>query len=1183
MIDAAQLTTDLKRLVLTLEDDLRARVDGPDLDLRHDGAEEAWRDEYDRAQAAGRTARTWTEWRDDRVTQAAVAWVLTTVFVRFCEDNRLLTKVWISGPKERRQEAYDSRAVYFQQHPLDTDREWLLQPIQHLRSVPATKDLVESHSALWTVAPSANAAMAILAFWHEQTDDGELRRDFTDPDLSTRFLGDLYQDLSEHAKSTYALLQTPEFVEEFILERTLEPALKERSLEGFRLIDPTCGSGHFLLGAFTRFFEKWRDREPNTNVAELADRALGSVYGVDLNPFAVAIARFRLIIAALHACGEVSLENAPDWTVNVTAGDSLLDWENFLPGDTLSFSYATEDPGTLASYLQSSSYDVVVGNPPYITVKDKALNAKYRELYSACKGAYALTVPFMQRFFALAQHGSERQPAGWVGQITSNSFMKREFGSKLIEQFLKHRDLRLVVDTSGAYIPGHGTPTVILVGQHQSPSSETVRAVLGIRGEPGRPDDAAQGEVWKSIVSHIELPGHEDLYTSTADLQRASLAIHPWSLTGGGADRLAAVLEDDAARLSEVCAEIGFGAVTREDSAYMVGAGALCRRNVPVDQRRAIVEGDGTRDWSINDPVMSVWPYATSSLDALASRATIRMLWPFKALLSGRVAYGLTQLQRKLSWFEYSMFFKRRFSIQLSIAFAEVATHNHFVLDRGGKVFKQTAPVIKLPEGASEDEHIALLGVLNSSTACFWLKRNSHNKGEGGGARVQAGYAARGEPFRDSYQFAGTTLKKFPLPGELPLSRARKLDEMARHHPGYLGSAVPDAGRPHPPLMARMAKEEEESRRRMIALQEEIDWETYRHYGLLDDDLTVPEHGQVPEVALGERAFEIALARKIEVGQESSAWFERHSSTPITEIPIRWPEPYRELVQRRLDLIESDRFIGLLERPEYKRRWATEPWDKRVEKALRGWLLDRLEDRRFWFDTAGRPRAMPVAVLADEVARDEDLRATLALWAGQHDVDVASALERLLDTEHVPYLAAWRLKDPGLRKRREWERTWVLQRAEDRGEKVGDIPLPPKYTTADFRKPSYWSHRGKLDVPKERFISYPGGNRETDPSTLLGWAGWDHAQQSLALATIINARAAEGVSDEYLTPLVAGMAELEPWVDQWHNEADDNGINLAEFLRVTLDDHLHRLSLTRAQLLDWRPPAPARGRRKKTT
>ena len=65
----------------------------------------------------------------------------------------------------------------------------------------------------------------------------------------------------------------------------------------------------------------------------------------------------------------------------------------------------------------------------------------------------------------------------------------------------------------------------------------------------------------------------------------------------------------------------------------------------------------------------------------------------------------------------------------LSIVFADVATHNHFVLDRGGKVFNRTAPVIKLPPGATEDDHLALLGLLNSSTACFWMKQVFHNKG----------------------------------------------------------------------------------------------------------------------------------------------------------------------------------------------------------------------------------------------------------------------------------------------------------------------------------------------------------------------------------------------------------------------------------------------------------------------
>ncbi len=196
----------------------------------------------------------------------------------------------------------------------------------------------------------------------------------------------------------------------------------------------------------------------------------------------------------------------------------------------------------LRHILTPGQYDVVVGNPPYITVKDKTLNARYRELYSTCKGTYALTVPFMERFFELAKGRDGDRPAGWTGQITSNSFMKREFGSRLIEEFLAKQDLRLVVDTSGAYIPGHGTPTVILVGRHQPPVGSTVRAVLGVRGEPGQPQNAAKGVVWTQIVENVARTDVDGDYVSVTGSARAlPSTAHPWSLTGGGADSLSNV------------------------------------------------------------------------------------------------------------------------------------------------------------------------------------------------------------------------------------------------------------------------------------------------------------------------------------------------------------------------------------------------------------------------------------------------------------------------------------------------------------------------------------------------------------------------------------------------------------------------------------------------------------------
>jgi hypothetical protein len=93
---------------------------------------------------------------------------------------------------------------------------------------------------------------------------------FTFPGTETRFLGDLYQDLSEAVRKRYALLQTPDFVEKFILEQTLAPAIEEFGLAEVKLIDPTCGSGHFLLGAFRELLAAWQAKEPMTPVEELA-------------------------------------------------------------------------------------------------------------------------------------------------------------------------------------------------------------------------------------------------------------------------------------------------------------------------------------------------------------------------------------------------------------------------------------------------------------------------------------------------------------------------------------------------------------------------------------------------------------------------------------------------------------------------------------------------------------------------------------------------------------------------------------------------------------------------------------------------------------------------------------------------------------------------------------------------
>ena len=72
-----------------------------------------------------------------------------------------------------------------------------------------------------------------------------------------------------------------------------------------------------------------------------------------------------------------------------------------------------------------------------------------------------------------------------------------------------------------------------------------------------------------------------------------------------------------------------------------------------------------------------------------------------------------------------------------------------------------------------------------------------------------------------------------------------------------------------------------------------------------------------------------------------------------------------------------------MEAPEYKRRWASEPFEKQAERALRGWLLDRLEDRSLWFSAQGHPTPLSVSQLADALGRDAEFVSVVELWAGR--------------------------------------------------------------------------------------------------------------------------------------------------------------------------------------------------------
>ena len=283
-------------------------------------------------------------------------------------------------------------------------------------------------------------------------------------------LGDLYQALSTAARKGRALVQTPWWVTELLLHTSWDRAAEEWNPAGLRMIDPACGTGHILLEAHAAARRVHRSGPPIDRVAG----AFAAVHGVDLDPYNVAVARYRLAVMALADLRSRGLPDGAlaDVPLQVEAADSLL-----------------ADPPILAR----GRYHVVVANPPYIVAPAATRDAIRARYPDVCHRKFSLALPFFQLMTELAV------PGGWVAQLTTNAWMKREYGKRFVEAYLAGLDLQWVIDTSGAYIPGHGTPTVILVHRNQPPSTPTVRAVLGKRGEPRTPAEPSRGVVWTEI------------------------------------------------------------------------------------------------------------------------------------------------------------------------------------------------------------------------------------------------------------------------------------------------------------------------------------------------------------------------------------------------------------------------------------------------------------------------------------------------------------------------------------------------------------------------------------------------------------------------------------------------------------------------------------------------------------
>ncbi|MDX0177645.1 Eco57I restriction-modification methylase domain-containing protein [Sinorhizobium meliloti] len=170
-------------------------------------------------------------------------------------------------------------------------------------------------------------------------------------DMATEELGSVYEGLLElvpiredhgrrfgfaeadeakgNARKTSGSYYTPDSLVQTLLDSTLEPVLIHAEAEGgaaailrLSVIDPACGSGHFLLGAARRMAARvaqLRDSEAPDYPAAMRDVVRHSIHGVDRNPMAVELAKVALWIEALEPGKPLTfLDN------HIRCGDSLI-------------------------------------------------------------------------------------------------------------------------------------------------------------------------------------------------------------------------------------------------------------------------------------------------------------------------------------------------------------------------------------------------------------------------------------------------------------------------------------------------------------------------------------------------------------------------------------------------------------------------------------------------------------------------------------------------------------------------------------------------------------------------------------------------------------------------------------------------------------------------------------------
>lgn len=244
-------------------------------------------------------------------------------------------------------------------------------------------------------------------------------------------------------------------------------------LQKVRVIDPSCGSGAFIVAAFDYLLaENKRVNEilgPNLLGHESVLKSIlqNNIFGVDLNEESVEITKLSLWLKSASLGQKLTKLDS-----NIKCGNSLVNDKDVAPEK--SFDWQLE----FAEIIQAGGFDVVVGNPPYV---DSELmvksNPEERNFISknfvSAQGNWDLFVPFYQRAFDLLK------PNGICSMIVPNKILVANYASALRQYLLEHGALLGLGDVSAKGIFDVDVyPVIVTTGKQHKQSSVEIQSDL---------------------------------------------------------------------------------------------------------------------------------------------------------------------------------------------------------------------------------------------------------------------------------------------------------------------------------------------------------------------------------------------------------------------------------------------------------------------------------------------------------------------------------------------------------------------------------------------------------------------------------------------------------------------------------------------------------------------------------